>query len=369
MTFLDKEIALQEDIIVATAEKVRGTVSQNGLLAAIGQPSNIVVTGCGDSLFAAELIESMAIETGCANVRAFEALELSRYAYRALDKETLVIALSYGGETVRVLEAVRAARSRGSRTIVLTRDRSRPMGVLADAAIEYPPFEERSNTRTISFQAAIVASVELIRALPGVGFDSHPDVAWHEVTRWVRDLRASAQPVLPRYVSSLGLDRVDELLLIGAGPSLVAARYGAAKAYEAATVRARAVELEEFCHCEIFAVTNGTPIVLIAPPGASIDRAGEVANALNRLGCRVLVLTAAEAGVSADVTIELADRMPERFTPMVVAPALQMLAALLALQRHDDADVVRNKAINSPLIRQCPSWEDDTYEQRERDME
>jgi glucosamine--fructose-6-phosphate aminotransferase (isomerizing) len=353
---LEQEIPRQAEAIVSTAAACREQIAALHLDSWPGV-RHLVLTGCGDSLFAARLAETIAAADGIRGVVAVEALEFSRYHMQTLDEASVVVVLSYSGETVRAQEAAIAARSRGARVIAVTRARRGALAALADHVVSYPDLTERSNTRTASFQAAVVALCELVDVLSGTRRTVREPRPWTTVARWVESACRTAVSDLARVDGPWAPGRIDELLYLGAGPGLAAAAYGAAKAYEAATIRARAVELEEFCHCEIFSVSPGTPVVVIAPDGRCVDRAAEVLAALAEIGtATVCVSNVDELGKRASVQLALPVGMPEAYVPMVAAPFLQVLALRWALSRGDNPDLVRNKAVNSPLIRAGTAW-------------
>lgn len=360
-SYLEQEIPRQTEAIISTAATCREQIAALRLDSWPGV-RHLVLTGCGDSLFAARLAETIAAAGGVRGVVAVEALEFSRYHMQTLDEASVVVVLSYSGETVRAQEAAIAARSRGTRVIAVTRARQGALAALADHVVSYPDVAERSNTRTASFQAAIVALCELIDVLCATRPAAREPRPWTAVAAWVESACRTAAPDLARLDGAWAPGRIDELLYLGAGPGLAAAAYGAAKAYEAATIRARAVELEEFCHCEIFSVSPGTPVVVIAPDGRCVDRAAEVLSALAEIGAATVCLSNVdELGKRARVQVALPVGMPEAYVPMVAAPFLQLLALRWALSRGDNPDLVRNKAVNSPLIRAGTAWSAGDY--------
>jgi glutamine---fructose-6-phosphate transaminase (isomerizing) len=360
-SYLEEDIPRQAEAILSTAAASRDQ------LAALDRGSwsdvqHLVLCGCGDSLFAARLAEAIAVAGGARGVVAVEALEFSRYYVETIDDSSVVVVLSYSGETVRAREAAVAARSRGARVIAVTRARHGVLAALADHVISYPDLAERSNTRTSSFQAAIVVLYELFDVLCGAGAAAREPRPWASVAGWVESACTTAPADLARLDEVWSPGRVDEVLYLGGGPGLAAAAYGAAKAYEAATIRARAVELEEFCHCEIFSVTPGTPVVAILPEGRCADRGAEVLSALAEIGASTVCLSNLdELGKWAAVRVTLPPSLPEAYAPMVAAPFLQLLALRWALLRGDNPDVVRNKSVNSPLIRAGAAWRAEDY--------
>jgi glucosamine--fructose-6-phosphate aminotransferase (isomerizing) len=362
LSYLEQEMPRQAWAITETARVVDEQVSRWSPAGDDAALSRVVLTGCGDSLFAAGLCQMMASEGGVAKVCAIEALELSRYQFLTLDDRSVVVALSYSGETVRVLEAAIAGRARGSRVVALTRDADSALASRASEVVTYPDLGERSNTRTLSFQAAVVALARILQGLGVLSCELTDAKRWAQVAHWVDETQKASRGAVSSFAERCALPGMASPRLLGAGPSLVAAQYGAAKLYEAATIAAHDIELEEFCHRDIFTVGPSTPVVLIAPAGRSDDRASEVLGALNELGAPTLCVTnVAELAEGGLMSVELPAAMDEMCTPVVAAPVFQMLALDLARERGEDPDVVSNKKVNSPLIRECGHWGSDDY--------
>src|SRR5207302_81946 len=72
--------------------------------------------------------------------------------------------------------------------------------------------------------------------------------------------------------------------VVGGGPSLGTAFFGRAKLIEAAHAAGGAHELEEWAHEEFFCTGPGTLTIVVAPPGASADRAAEQLEAARAMG-------------------------------------------------------------------------------------
>ena len=87
------------------------------------------------------------------------------------------------------------------------------------------------------------------------------------------DDRAQRRPVAERLAASLPDDAKIDIL--GGGPSLGTALFGRAKLIESAHSPGGAHELEEWAHEEFFCTRPGVTTIVVAPPGASHDRAVE----------------------------------------------------------------------------------------------
>ena len=323
-------------------------------------PRQWVVTGCGDSLFAGLCAEYWFADACRIPLRAIHALEFSRYLYKTADERTVVFALSYSGNTARVIEAAVAAKSRGATVIGITANAHSRLVDLADYWLPNDAIDERSNCRTGSFQAACL----LLRLF-----------AWSLARESGEDPSLGPIDGLPDLVDRLSLDckeRVEQIVTalpealtvtyVGGGYAYAAAQYGAAKLYEAATIPAHMTELEQFVHCEIFPITGQSCVLIVAPQGASYTRAVEVAEGLRRLDAVTIGISddPAFAGCCTHY-IALPPGLAEDCAPFLAAVPLQHFALAWALRRGENPDLVRNKAVNRPLIEQSVQYTADDY--------
>lgn len=357
-TFLEAEIPQQGDLLrdvltsrVETVRAVARAASERG-------PTSWVVTGCGDSLFAGMCAEYWFAELGRLPLRAIHALAFSRYLYRGIDSGSVVFAVSFSGSTARVVEAAVAAKSRGAAVVAVTADPDSRLVELADWWLPNDALAERSNCRTLSFQAAS-ALLHLVAA--EVAEVAPPRTS--AIAAAVDSAVGDGARQLPQIVASLpaGL----EFTVIGGGFGFPLACYGAAKLYEAATIPAHAAELEQFIHCEIFPVSSASCVVLIAPQGASYPRAVEVARGLRELGAVTIGISdEPELGELCTHFVQLPAGLGESELPYATAVPLQYLALELALRRGENPDLVANKRVNRPLIESPLAWTAADYEVR-----
>jgi glucosamine--fructose-6-phosphate aminotransferase (isomerizing) len=151
-------------------------------------------------------------------------------------------------------------------------------------------------------------------------------------------------------------------IFTGSGLGFAVAEYGMAKLYEAATLPAHIVELEQFIHCEIFTVDAGTRVVIVCPSGRATSRAVELAQGLAKLGAVTIAVTNdADLAAAATHSLALPDELDEDDLPFLGVLPLQWLALRLALARGADPDVVANKWVNRPLIDDSVQWGPDAY--------
>src|SRR5216684_4207812 len=83
----------------------------------------------------------------------------------------------------------------------------------------------------------------------------------------------------------------DWVTFLGGGPNLATAHFGAAKLFEGPQKLGVATNIEEWAHEEYFVSGAGTPVFLVAPSGASFDRATEILSELNFIGANVVFVS------------------------------------------------------------------------------
>ena len=351
-SLLEQEIPLQPAVLAGAQAAFAGPVADLLRRVAGRSVDDWVVTGCGDSFFAGVCAEVWFARRARRRLRAVHAMQLARETYSALTPRSVVLAVSHSGTTARVLEAARTARAQGAFVVAVTSDGDSLLAHSADLWIDNRVREERSNCRTASFQAVSLLMRMIADAL-GAGED-----------RVLQPPRLSlVEPhveVARRQVAALP-DEVlagDHWIFTGSGLGLAAAEYGMAKAYEAATLPAHCVELEQFIHCEIFTVRPGTRVVLVGSAGRAASRAVELARGLEELGAVTFAVTDDEAlAASVSHPLALPAGLPEDDLPFLAALPLQWLALRLALLRGENPDLVANKSVNRPLIDHSELWD------------
>jgi len=113
---------------------------------------------------------------------------------------------------------------------------------------------------------------------------------------------------------------------LGAGPNLASACFGAAKLFEGPQKLGVATNIEEWAHEEYFVSGAGTPVLLIAPSGASYDRAGEILSELDYIGANPVFISDRRPQITPATFIPLAAGLPEEFSPLLAALPLSLFA-------------------------------------------
>ncbi|MBA2529503.1 MAG: SIS domain-containing protein [Euzebyales bacterium] len=351
-SLLEQEIPLQPMVLERAQAAFAGPVAELMRQASKRSVDDWVVTGCGDSFFAGLCAEVWFARRARRRLRPVHAMQLSRETYHALSPTSLVFAVSHSGTTARVIEAARAARAQGAFLVAVTSDGASALAQSADLWIDNCVRAERSNCRTASFQAVSLFMRMVADALAAISGESHRPARVGELEPYVDESRQQVGRLADGVLTG------DHWVFTGSGLGLAAAEYGKAKCYEAATVAAHCVELEQFVHCEIFTVRPETRVMMVASTGRASSRARELAGGLGELGAVTLAVTDDDQLAAAvDHAVLLPAGMHEDDLPFFAALPLQWMALRMALLRGEDPDRVANKSVNRPLIDDSVLWE------------
>ena len=355
-SLLEQEIPIQPAVLHRAFRSFARPVAELIDVLTAREVDDWVVTGCGDSLFAGMCAEVWFARLAGRRLRAVQAMQLSRETYMSLTPRSVVLAVSHSGTTARVLEAARAARSRGAFVVAVTANPDSELARCADLWIDNSVRDERSNCRTASFQAVSLLMRMLAEQLGTADGSRARSFDPTLLEPYVYESRRQIADIAD--VSLTG----NHWIFTGSGLGLATAEYGMAKAYEAASLPAHSVEMEQFIHCEIFTVREGTNVVIICPAGRTTSRAVELARGLSALNAVTIAITDdAELAEAATHAVRLPDGLHEDDLPFLAILPLQWLALRLAGARNENPDLVANKWVNRPLIDDSEQWGPEMY--------
>jgi glutamine---fructose-6-phosphate transaminase (isomerizing) len=295
-------------------------------------PARVYLAGCGDSHYAG-LAARQAFELWSGiPTQAVPALELSRYELEFAPRGAWAVCVSNSGKVTRTVEAAGRARERGLVAVAVTYDGDSRLAQAADATLAYRYEDRGFGPGTISYIASLGAlyalalrAGELAGSLGTAAVDERLHLIEREAEATARTIEL-AGPTAER----LGRELPEgvKIDVVGGGPSFGTALFGRAKLIEAAHGLGGAHELEEWAHEEFFCTGPGTVTVVIAPPGASTDRAVEQLEAAHELGATAIAVCGpdAPAADAADLVLSVAGDRPEELSPLAYCVPLELLA-------------------------------------------
>ncbi|WP_055697929.1 SIS domain-containing protein [Streptomyces silaceus] len=253
----------------------------------------VVLTGNGDSYHAARAAELAFERIGGV---ACEPLSAQRFLDHGLDgpggsgPDTLVVGISASGTSGPVVRVLEEAARRGTPTVAVTASEGSPVTRVADVGLIAPTGPRQASPGILTYQASLAALfVTAIRLGSRQGaqeglLDELRAVG--DAVRATVDGSAAACDELARELA----DGSGPLVVTGTGPQAGTAKFAAAKVVEACGLPAFAQDLEEWWHVERFALPRDSPLVVLAPPGASHARAVDLVARATGIGRRVVAV-------------------------------------------------------------------------------
>ena len=372
----DIALAVQRSVDLPTLRRVVGehvsaAVQDQRILGA----NRIVMGGSGDSLFGAISVAHAFRRWTGLPTEARSAIELARYETALLGPRDLVISISNSGSSSRAREVALLAKDRGAPTLGVTGSLTGALASQADFLVHRPVGEDiglpgyygRCLLNFAEYMAVLYALYAFALALGVKRGHITTEVQAEQMLRIEGaieaqgDIAARIEPAVARLCEQLG--DIDTLWAIGAGPSQGTARYSAAKFHEQMPINGIAQDLEEWAHLEYFLTLKWgrrSVVLVLAPPGNSLDRAQELVRGIGTAGGRAIVVHASPelAFPEATLRLDLGLQLDEWLSPLVYHLPAQLLVLHMAaragiphipMRRQDDTwliakGIVRNSA-------------------------
>jgi glucosamine--fructose-6-phosphate aminotransferase (isomerizing) len=336
-----------------------------------GRPGRLLVTGSGDSLFAATSSVPALRRWSGRPAEVLSSIELARYEAPLLGRDDVVLAVSNSGNSSRTREAVLLSRERAGLTVGVTGSATGPLAGLADRVLHRPvrppdgpgPAHGRVYLHLVEYVATLVTLYALGLALGRRAgrLSDVEEAAWGaRLDAAVSAIPDAARAVEPAVAALAGeLHGADTVWVIGAGPNRGTAQYAAAKFHEQLPWNGVAQDLEEWAHLQYFLTLRWkarSVVLVLAPPGNALDRAEELVDGIAGAGGRAVVVAHPAHGrfPKAHVRLDVPGETPELLTPLTYHVPAQLLVLHLArlaavpvtpLRRQDDYWLIRKGAV------------------------
>lgn len=321
-----EEIAMIPELIQAQLQALGVPLGELARELGRARIRNIYLAGCGDSAFAGAASALAFRKHSGIHAEAVEALELARYRIRYLPQSSAVVCLSFSGKVGRTIEVAIQARRFGHRVIAVTGDADSPLAREADHVVSLSVPTLGYSPGTSTYLSLLLALVQLAALWTGEErslLDRVPQLARETLAATDGPISALAQR----------LAKSSWISFLGAGPNLASAAFGAAKLFEGPQMLGTVTNLEEWAHGEYFVTRPGTPVVMVAPSGASFDRANEILSELDFMKADSVLISDAIPTFRPGTLVPLAPGLPEELSPILAALPLSLLAYYLAKAR------------------------------------
>jgi len=315
---------------------------------AVRDLQRVVIVACGTSFHAAMLGRIMIEQLARMPVEIDLGSEF-RYRDAVVGPETLLVAISQSGETADTLGAVKAAKLKGCPILAITNVVGSALAREATGTLYTHAGPEIGVASTKAFTTQIVALYLLSLWLGRQREVITPE----DVKKRIQDLVE-----IPRLIeSTLELDptidalarrlsTAQDFLYLGRGGQFPIALEGALKLKEISYIHAEGYAGGEMKHGPIALITEGLPVVALAPRDSAYDRMlGNIEEVRARDGLLIAVGHPGDRALAAKAqhVIEVPPTT-ELLTPLLTVVPLQLLAYHIAVRRGCDVDQPRNLA-------------------------
>jgi glucosamine--fructose-6-phosphate aminotransferase (isomerizing) len=272
-----------------------------------------------------------------------------RYRDPIVGPETLVIAVSQSGETADTIGAVKTARLKGCPILAVTNVVGSALAREATGTLYMHAGPEIGVASTKAFSTMVV-SCYLLGLWLG---RQRGAISAEDVKKRIQDLVEMPRLVektleLDGKIAALArhLSAVSNFLYLGRGVQYPIALEGSLKMKELSYIHAEGYAGGEMKHGPIALISDGFPVVALAPRDGSYERMlGNIEEVRARDGMLIAVSHPGDRAVAAKAqhVIEV-PVAAELLSPLVTVVPLQLLAYHVAVRRGCDVDQPRNLA-------------------------
>ncbi len=308
----------------------------------------VAIVACGSS-FHAGMVARDSIEGWARLPATVDIGSEFRYREPVLDDRTLVIAISQSGETVDTFHALREARRRGARTVVLTNVVDSLMARESEGVL-YTRAGPEIGVASTKCHVTQLAMLELFSLHLAAVRGTMPaaDVAWlaHRLAELPEALEGAVARHEEYAAVGEGLAATNDVYFLGRGLGLPVAMEGALKLKELAYLRAEAYPAGEMKHGPISLIEPGAIAVVVANRGRLYDKVMANVEEVRARGATVVAVCDDDDAVTPTLVdwVMAVPKVPEPFVPIVDVVPLQVLAYAVARARGNDVDRPRNLA-------------------------
>lgn len=243
-------------------------------------------------------------------------------------EDALVIGISQSGQSPDIVSVLAEGRRQGCPTLAITNEPSSPLAQSADAVIPLHAGVEKSIPATKTYTSSLAALAMLSCGLQA-GDDRLAQL--QQVPQAMEMTLSNLGEVIGR---SERYRYMGHCAVIGRGFNYATAFEIALKVKELTRVVAEPYSSADFRHGPIATVTQGFPVILIAPSGAVSKDMHELVVHLQRLQAEMILISDNKPLLDgARLGLSVPAGLPEWLTPLVSVLPGQLFAMTLAIAR------------------------------------
>ena len=317
----------------------------------LDRAGEVFLVACGTSYHACLAASYMFSKLAMLATHPIIASEFVEQHGKAINIDSVLLAVSQSGETADTLEAVECARQRAATVLGLTNVIGSTLTRVARAYVcqQSGPEIGVAATKTFTSQLSVLSQLAL-RMAKKRGKVSHVEIEQlEEKLEQIPDIVEKVIKTQEEKIKQLAKKYRDKrcFFFLGRGVSSASALEGRLKLLEIAYAPAMAYPAGESKHGPISLIEPGFPIIFVCPKDDT--RKTIVGNIMEMKARGASIITVVEEGDEdiknlADDYIEIPKGMPEVLSPIPYVTPLQLFAYYMAVERKCDPDQPRNLA-------------------------
>ena len=307
--------------------------------------NKIYIVACGTAMHAG-LAGKNIIEKLCKISTEVDIASEFRYRDPLVDDKTLCVFISQSGETADTIAALKLAKSKGSKTIVITN----VIGSSITREADYSIYTHAGPEIAVASTKAYTSQVVLI-ALLSIYFADVLNMDNPEIKNLKKEIL-----LLPKKIEEV-LENVEnirnfakkvyqeqDIFFLGRGIDETTAREASLKLKEISYIHSESYAAGELKHGPIALIENGVTVVGIMTDSKLVDKMVSNLQEVITRGAKTLIITNQDIDEKLfDVTIKIPDTSPF-ISPILAIIQLQLFAYYISKEKGLDVDKPRNLA-------------------------
>lgn len=307
----------------------------------------VIITGCGTAWHAGLVGEYLMEDLAKIPTEVEYASEF-RYRNPIIEDGTVVIAISQSGETADTLAALREAKERGALSLGVINTVGSTIARETDAGVYLHVGPEIGVASTKAFSGQVVVETLLALFIARRKYMSQQVLmeflnGLNKIPEQVKQVLEQSE--LIKTVTEQYVNR-ENWLFLGRGYNYPVALEGALKLKEISYIHAEGLPAAEMKHGPIALISQGMPVVFIAPRGSQYEKIlGNIQEVKARGGKIIAVASEGDEHIHtvADHVFTVPETI-EPLQPLLTVIPLQLLAYHAAVARGCNVDKPRNLA-------------------------
>jgi len=327
-----KEINEQPRTVLSASVQEPGKVEE--FARAIRKAKAVYITASGTSYHAGLLMRFRLTKEAKIRVDAVVAGELKEHS-AFLGRGSVVIAFSQSGETADVMEAVKEAKKHGAKVYSIVNAAGSTLARESDGVLLLNCGPEVGVAATKSFTAQVVVANMVVDAVLG-----------KRKSNGIKELSEAVTEALKcdEQIRELVFEYKNrpDFYFVARGYESPVAMEGALKLKELSYIHAEGMPASELKHGTLALIEKGTPVVVLNPTGDAHADSLSNAEELRARGADVIGISDEKDEVYRHYIS--VPKVQSKFTPIVEAIPLQLMAYHMSVARRNDPDYPRNLA-------------------------